>query len=412
MYRTIAALLGISVGPEPDTSTSSSSYATNTKTRAASREEYDNYNNYFKTVGIHFQRTPNLLWQQATRVDHQHNEYNLNFIDDSVEINEFVDSDVAASYRNNQLCSDTNPDDETVENDACIEEEEHKNDHYISSRSGNDYDICHYNNNNGIQNEHMRGSSNDDSNGFNNNNNYNRINRSNASGKHDNNVNNEWPEPQRKNRKTPNTLDLNLSNTPNPHTTNTTLTLKKRKLTNKNNKRNLIVSEKYTEQIQLNEIVEECEYDSDIGKFNCKMNGEQMPSDNSSGSIEFTLDNSSSSTSSFDERNINDLNSSPKQKYFQQLERNAEHFNIDGGEMDCTKKMVLKRIEFFENAGDGKRSNVDIHGKDECDSPRGHPGGEFPKTEKIEENKQFSSMLCLTTFLFTVVVLYCFPLPN
>lgn len=173
-----------------------------------------------------------------------------------------------------------------------------------------------------------------------------------------------------------------------------------------------MVSAKYTEQIQLNGIIEECEYDSDIGKFNCKINGDQMASDNSSGSIDFTLDHSGSGTSSFDERNINDLNSSPKQKYYQSFDRNAEHFNIDGSEMDCTKKMVSKRIEFFEHAGDGKCSNVPNDGKDECDSPSVFGGGPHAEIETIERNNQFSSMLCLSTFIFTVVGLYCFPLPN
>lgn len=407
MYRTMAALVNISMGPTAAaadmsnrSTSSSSSYATNTKTRAASREEYDNYNNYFKTVGIHFQRTPNLLWQQATRVDHQRNEYN--FIDDIVDINEFVDSDVAASYRDNQLCSDTNPDEVAiVEGDDS--NGDHDNHQYVKRGGSNDYDICHYNNNNGNQNDNKLSGS--DNNGFNDNHNYNRNNNCSANGIHDNNVNNEWPEPHRKNRKTPNTLDLNLSNTMNSHTN--TLTLKKRKLSNSNK----IVSGKYTEQIQLNGIVEECEYDSDIGKFNCKTNGEPLASDNSSGSIEFTLDNSSG-TSSFDERNINDLNNSPKQKYLQSFERNAEHFNIDGGDMDCAKKMVLKRIEFFENVGEDKRTNVTIDGRDECDSPRRVIGGEFLEIEKIEKNKQFSSALCLTTFIMTVCVLYCFPLPN
>lgn len=389
MFQTIAALIDIAIVADENQLdySSSTSNATNTKTRANSIEEIDNYNNYFKTVGIHFQKTPNLQLQHAERVDHQ-NEYNL--IDDFD--NEFIDHNNDAAFLNNQISS-------------CNSE---------LSADTNDTDT-HYNDNN-----HQR--TNDIYN-FNHNNNNNNNNRNISNINHNRNGNNnnnskidfdDFPITHVRHslRKAPNTLDLVLSNTTTVHNAsgssvrpiaNNTLALKKRK-------RNLnqTVNTKYSDQFQLNGIVEECEYDSDIGKFNCKINNEQITSDNSSGSIDYPIDNIYEN--SCDERNaINDLNVISKQRNSLSYDMANEQFNINQT-MDGTEKIVMKRIEFFESGHDGKVVNT-VMGTDECDNAVNELNTE--KSNKNDEDiTQISTILCLTTFMLVVTILYFFPLPS
>lgn len=153
-------------------------------------------------------------------------------------------------------------------------------------------------------------------------------------------------------RKTPNSLDL---------TTN-----RKQKSTN----RNFYQTQKY-ENLQLNEIIEECEYDSDIGKFNCK-----------------TVDPSELIFK------INDLNT-PKQRSIEFPIGEELNLNTVGD-----NKIVMKRIEFFESAADKKIVNNLVVEVTKM------------KMEDVSDDKTFSTVLCLSTFFLTVVLLFFYPLPN
>lgn len=164
-------------------------------------------------------------------------------------------------------------------------------------------------------------------------------------------------------RKAPNTLDLSS-------------TAKKRKYNQ--TKRNLNSSNSKFETFQLNGIMEECEYDSDIGKFNCRI---ETVSDNSSGSFDF-VDGCYLQT--------------PKFKNETEFNDNKENIetNVTVGE----KKIVMKRIEFFE-ANSGNNVHKELETLSEavsCD----------------EDSKQLSTCLCLGGFFLTVLVLYLYPLPN
>lgn len=147
-------------------------------------------------------------------------------------------------------------------------------------------------------------------------------------------------------RKTPDSLDLSMKQTnrkPKPN-------------------RNFYVNQKY-ENLQLNEIIEECEYDSDIGKFNCKAT-------------------------------INDLNT-PKQRSIEFPIGEELNLNTIGD-----NKIVMKRIEFFESAEKKIVNNFVV---------------EVVEKKKIEvdgDDKTFSTVLCLVTFFLTVVLLFFYPLPN
>lgn len=151
-------------------------------------------------------------------------------------------------------------------------------------------------------------------------------------------------------RKTPDSLDLTMNATTNRKT--------------KPN-RNFYVNQKY-ENLQLNEIIEECEYDSDIGKFNCK-------------AVDLK---------------INDLNT-PKQRPIEFPIGEKLNLNTVGD-----NKIVMKRIEFFESADKKIVNNLVV----EVDKKA--------MKEVINDDKTFSTVLCLTTFFLTVVLLFFYPLPN
>lgn len=155
-------------------------------------------------------------------------------------------------------------------------------------------------------------------------------------------------------RKTPDSLDLSM------------------KVTNRKPKpnRNFYVNQKY-ENLQLNEIIEECEYDSDIGKFNCKAT--------ESGDLNFK---------------INDLNT-PKQRSIEFPI--GEELNLN---TICDNKIVMKRIEFFESADKKICNNLVVEVV------------EKKNNEVLNEDKTFSTVLCLVTFFLTVVLLFFYPLPN
>jgi hypothetical protein len=131
------------------------------------------------------------------------------------------------------------------------------------------------------------------------------------------------------------------------------------------------------EENGLNEIIEECEYDSDIGKFKCKEDELEAESENSSSSsmVDHYLQ----------VEHMNDLNSPLKCVNKNGLDSN----NID----DPQHKIVVKRIEFFENGLKQENSMVE--------EAATRPG----------ENQLLSTVL-LAIFIVTVALLIVFPLPN
>lgn len=164
-------------------------------------------------------------------------------------------------------------------------------------------------------------------------------------------------------RKAPNTLDLSS-------------TAKKRKYNQ--TKRNFNSTNGKFETFQLNGIMEECEYDSDIGKFNCRI---ETVSDNSSGSLDFV-----------DGYNL----STPKHMGDIESDDNKDNTNFESNTGLGEKKIVMKRIEFFE----GNSGNI-VHKELET----------LNKVVSCDDNK-LSTMLCLGGFFLTAFILYLYPLPN
>lgn len=151
----------------------------------------------------------------------------------------------------------------------------------------------------------------------------------------------------------------------------------------------------------LNEIIEECEYDSDIGKFKCK-DDEPIEHD----------DSENSSTSSMVDHylqveQMNDLNSPFKCVNKNGLDsKNIENVEDGGSDSDSGYKIVMKRIEFF--GGAGERKPKEAEGTDAVD-------GGCLKTEEAatptDADKLLSTVL-LSIFILTVALLIIFPLPN
>lgn len=218
-------------------------------------------------------------------------------------------------------------------------------------------------------------------------------NNNNNNSNHNNNNDKKNPLHSRRtfNRKTPNSLDLVLSNTTmmmnRSANASETVMVKKRKLAGvkrsynqmnhnaNNNKFN-------TNRLPLNGIDEECEYDSDIGKFICRPYDNNMPDEY----------NQTSSGSSDSELNSNDFNVTPKQPNVD-LVNPMDPIQVVN-DIECTQQTeIKKRIAFFENK---IGTNQVEHGA------RLEP----------QEKTLFSSIVCLSTFLFAAVTLYCFPLTN
>lgn len=346
LFRTVAALVEMTRTPNDRPKAVASVkpvHPTNTKTSDPTKQhaDSDSRSSIAKAAGIHYHRTTNFLWQQATRADHC-NEYK--------SVNEFG------------ICNDNdNDDDACLINDACADATNTERAGMVVDRNRNE-SAEHSNNNNDLQMNETKLS------GTNNNCDYMINSRSTTE----------------RRRKTPNTLDLISSNTKlvSSHSVEREigqLSLKKRKIAS--TKANAIA--KFSDQIQLNGIVEECEYDSDIGKFNCKTSNELIASDNSSGSIEFLTDNAS--TGSLDEQK---LIAHPFG------ERKSPQAN------ECPSQMVMKRIEFFEHANDKSDE------RDECD---GIDGSNNKNAQ--DDDKMLSTILCLVTFMAAAIGLYLFPLP-
>jgi hypothetical protein len=140
------------------------------------------------------------------------------------------------------------------------------------------------------------------------------------------------------------------------------------------------------------EIIEECEYDSDIGKFKCR-DEDAMEQDEE--------EKSESSTSSMVDHylqieHLNNLNSPPK----------CELNSLDSNnivEDDSRYKIVMKRIEFFESSS--IQQHPKISEKEKCEK--------LTNIEKLPtQDEQTLSIILLLIFILSVTLLIIFPLPN
>lgn len=137
----------------------------------------------------------------------------------------------------------------------------------------------------------------------------------------------------------------------------------------------------------LTEIIEECEYDSDIGKFKCKDDDATENEDDSVGN---------SSTSSMvdhylEVEHLNNLNSPRK------YEMNSNKSDLDMNnivEDDSHYKIVMKRIEFFESHSE----------KEKCEK--------LTNVHIPTREEHLLSTILLVIFILTVTLLIIFPLPN
>jgi hypothetical protein len=150
----------------------------------------------------------------------------------------------------------------------------------------------------------------------------------------------------------------------------------------------------------LTEIIEECEYDSDVGKFKCRDGDEAIEQDESENS----------STSSMVDHylqveHLNNLNSPP-----QCVNRNGLDTNNiveeEEEEDESHYKIVMKRIEFFEEK--------------KCEEPcKKQPNQQQPTPPTTEVQRllptredQILSNVLLVIFILSVTLLIIFPLPN
>lgn len=153
------------------------------------------------------------------------------------------------------------------------------------------------------------------------------------------------------------------------------------------------------DEATLNEIIEECEYDSDIGKFKCK-DDDAMDQDESENS----------STSSMVDHylqveHMNDLNSPLKCVNKSGLDENNIDVETDD---DAHYKIVMKRIEFFEPTRTIRKiENQEMDKQESVDAV----DGAIKPAEPTQADKTLSNIL-FATFILTVVALILFPLPN
>ncbi|XP_031618851.1 leucine-rich repeat and calponin homology domain-containing protein isoform X3 [Contarinia nasturtii] len=390
MYRTVAALLSIAdfnaqrlTGSAKQTTNVTNTTNTGIHCEGLMIDEHDSYNRYFKQIGIHFQKSAHLLLDNqptdpcktvecekltttatTTTTDADHfNEYSLIVDFDCSASNDQYDTEQYAMQSSSLCCStSTNPTTTTTPN---LKQE-------IELASNINNSICY---NTSISN----------------NNNVNKPMEVNVVDKRS--------LPVQTRRKTPNTLNLILSNTtilntsPSSSTSSTVtdvVTTKKRKLTGLKRTYKQMSNTKYSERFELNGIIEECEYDSDIGKFNCKVGtSDQLMSDTSSGSYEFSEETATirtNSASSNEDQSLNDLNLTPKHRNNETNQTN-EWFNLNKSE-----KIVMKRIEFFENINNS-------------------PGEPKSNTHK-DEDTSLSTFICLSSFILSLIYIFFYPLSN
>ncbi|XP_055632823.1 leucine-rich repeat and calponin homology domain-containing protein isoform X2 [Toxorhynchites rutilus septentrionalis] len=165
----------------------------------------------------------------------------------------------------------------------------------------------------------------------------------------------------------------------------------------------------------LNEIVEECEYDSDIGKFRCRLedgDGEDDDYEDSEASVN-SLDDETAFTPTNANQGINDLNSTTPTGAGA---RTIVDFNINSAKEDpklVGRKIVSKRIEFFEsNAVNGEKivNSAQLRRSVSVEDNEAEAAGD--QWNRKSDHPVLSTVLCLGTFLFAVVYLYLYPLPN
>jgi len=158
------------------------------------------------------------------------------------------------------------------------------------------------------------------------------------------------------------------------------------------------------EAMPLNEIIEECEYDSDVGKFRCKDDEALEESENSS--------TSSMVDHYMQVEQMNDLNSPLKcinrtGLDVNNLNADEELLNKDDEQdEDLQYKIVMKRIEFFES--NGRRDQVD--GGTTSSNNSSNLSVDSCKRPTSDENRL--SIILFTIFIVTVALLIIFPLPN
>lgn len=149
----------------------------------------------------------------------------------------------------------------------------------------------------------------------------------------------------------------------------------------------------------LTEIIEECEYDSDIGKFKCKDEDaiEQDESENSS--------TSSMVDHYLEVEHLNNLNSPPKYANKNGLDMNniVEKDHDDDDDNESHYKIVMKRIEFFES---NEKSKCDANVK-QSNVEKSEDKIRIPTRED-----EILSIVLLIIFILSVTLLIIFPLPN
>ncbi|XP_035782595.1 leucine-rich repeat and calponin homology domain-containing protein-like isoform X2 [Anopheles albimanus] len=218
-------------------------------------------------------------------------------------------------------------------------------------------------------------------------------------------------------------------------------------------RRNHIIGNAHDVQSNLNEIIEECEYDSDIGKFRCRTEnfdgrGEYEDSETSLTSCEDdreSVDNESVEDGGepftpinshppmigpiiqMSDSVSNDLDTPTTDPPSMKLDCGSnDNFNIIPGSEDGErneKRVVTKRIEFFENAAStGRKILNSEQSNTKCGSPVQQVvdkeqlvepmdnAGEKVESQENSINSTISTVLCLGTFLFTVIYLYFYPL--
>lgn len=165
------------------------------------------------------------------------------------------------------------------------------------------------------------------------------------------------------------------------------------------------------EETALNEIIEECEYDSDIGKFRCKDDDVIDPDESENSSTSSMVDHY------LEVEHMNDLNSPLKCVNKSVLDMNnignIQEEDEEGEAIndDDSYKIVMKRIEFFEsnrtNGNARKLANVKEQSIDAID---GQVTAEST-SEPAATDKLLSTIL-FSIFILTVALLIIYPLPN
>lgn len=137
---------------------------------------------------------------------------------------------------------------------------------------------------------------------------------------------------------------------------------------------------------QLNEILEECEYDSESGKFNC------IATTSTESSVDFNDGVEPSPLSAVTAINCNIVHNTIENTMGTTFSGSAVH--------------IRKRIEFFEN--NRKETNDELL----CLSQQTKSEKANASRVETDDNKRTSTICCLLMFLCTALFLYLFPVEN